>query len=135
MSDGNMRLNQLPAEPGGGGNGGPRGPYLASTPAEKKKAATSIEEHVEPETRKAGDLADESTAAAVKEFGPKDAGGWATSGALKSAHETWGRQVQALMNRLGGEKESLRAVNTLLNGTDFQVGAASRRVPSPLDGY
>ncbi|NEB81477.1 hypothetical protein G3I40_40645 [Streptomyces sp. SID14478] len=132
-----MRLNHVPTDPGRGGtsSGPPRGPYLASTPAEKKKAAKSIEETIEPGTRRAGDLADEATGAAVKEFGPKDEHGWLTSGALKTAHDTWGDQIQALMNRLGGEKQSLRSANTVLGGTDVQVGANSRRVPSPLDGY
>ncbi|MZD08274.1 hypothetical protein GTW43_24800 [Streptomyces sp. SID5785] len=127
-----MRLNQAPGDQGGGGL---QGPYLASTPAEKKKAAKSIEETIEPGTRTAGDLADESTGAAVKEFGPKDGDGWATSGALKSAHTTWGEQVQALMTRLGGEKQSLRATNTLFGGTDHQVGGRAQQVPSPLTGY
>ncbi|GAA2324594.1 hypothetical protein OKJ48_01125 [Streptomyces kunmingensis] len=136
VSDVGMQLNQVPAEPGGsGGNGGPQGPYLASTPEEKKKAARSIEQTIEPGTRKAGDLADDATGAAVKEFGPKDDGGWVTSGALKTAHSTWGDQIQALLTRLGGEKESLRATNTLLSGTDFQVGGNAGRVPSTFDGY
>ncbi|MBN0044585.1 hypothetical protein JS756_10775 [Streptomyces actuosus] len=137
MSDVGTQLNQVPTDPGGGGGngGGAQGPYLASTPAEKKKAAKSIEDTVEPGTRRAGALADEATDAAVKAFSAKDGDGWMASGALKAAHEAWGNQVQALLTRLGGEKESLRATNTLLSGTDFQIGAGSQRVPSPLDGY
>jgi hypothetical protein len=137
MSDAGMQLNHVPTDPGGGGTSGgpPQGPYLASTPEEKKKAAKSIEETIEPGTRRAGDLADETTSAAVKAFGPKDEHGWATSGALKTAHDAWGDQIQALMTRLGGEKQSLRSANTVLGGTDFRVGANSQGVPSPLDGY
>ncbi|MEU0114918.1 hypothetical protein ABZ137_14620 [Streptomyces bobili] len=130
------QLNQFPADPGsGGGNGGLHGPYLASSPAAKKAAAKSIEEHIAPDTRTAGDVADASTTAAVKAFSAKDAEGWVTSGALKGAHETWGRQVTALLNRLNGEKEALLATNTLLSGTDFQVGAGVRQIPSSFDTY
>ncbi|MFI7386070.1 hypothetical protein [Streptomyces sp. NPDC049813] len=142
MSDIGMRLDHVPAEPGGsggnggnGGNGPLQGPYLASTPEDKKKAAKSIEQTIEPGTRKAGDLADEATSAAVKEFGPKDENGWVTSPALKTAHDAWDDQIQALLTRLGGEKQSLRSANTVLGGTDFRVGANSQQVPSPLEGY
>lgn len=129
-----MQLNQVPMGPGGN-NGNFHGPYLASSPAQKKKAADSIEKYIEPDTRKAGDVAEESTGAAVKAFAPKDGEGWLTSGALKAAHKTWEGQVKALLNRLSGEKASLRATNTLLGGTDIQVGADSKRIPSALDGY
>lgn len=133
-NDPGMRLNQV-ADPGGSGGPGLLGPNLASTPAEKKKAANSIENTVEPGARKAGTLADEATGAAVKEFGPKDGDGWATSGALKGAQTTWDGQIQTLLRRLGGEKQALRATSTLLGGTDVHVGLSAQRVPSPLDGY
>ncbi|WP_053913714.1 hypothetical protein VM636_08055 [Streptomyces sp. SCSIO 75703] len=129
------RLNQYPAEPGGppvplgGGTAD-----LASSPAQKKAAAKAIEEHLEPDTRKAGETADESTGAAVKAFAPKDGEGWVTSSALKKAHKTWGEQVQNLMNRLGGEKEALRSTNILFQNTDFGVGQGVRQ-SSSLDGY
>ncbi|QEV40120.1 hypothetical protein CP978_17635 [Streptomyces nodosus] len=128
-----MRLNQIPADPGTGG--GTQTPDLASSPEAKKKAANSIEQNIEPATRKAGDVADGSTDAAVKAFGPKDAEGWLTSGALKSAHGTWGEQVKALLDRLGGEKQSLRAANTVFSGTDLQIGTGVKGVRSPLDTY
>src|SRR5258708_1308560 len=56
-----MRLNQLPADSGGstgssGWAGGQKN--LASSPTEKKAAAKTIEDHIEPDTRKAGDWAD-----------------------------------------------------------------------------
>ncbi|MEU2554607.1 hypothetical protein ACF1GY_36835 [Streptomyces sp. NPDC014684] len=136
MSDPGTRVDQVPVDPGGdGGSGGIQGSYLASTPAEKKKAAKSIEDTIEPGAHRAGGLADEATGAAVKAFSAKDADGWVTAGALKGAHDTWGTQIQTLLTRLSGEKESLRATNTLLSGTDHQVGVASRQIPSPLDGY
>jgi hypothetical protein len=128
-----MRLNQLPADPGGStGSSGPAGGQkdLASSPAEKKAAAKAIEDHIEPDTRKAGNWADAETNEAVKEF--RD--GWLTSGALKKAHETWGEQVQNLMNRLASEKAALRSANTVLQGTDIQAGANARSV-SVIDRY
>ncbi|WP_307662027.1 hypothetical protein [Streptomyces sp. V1I1] len=128
-----MRLNQLPADPGGstgslGSAGGQKD--LASSPAEKKAAAKAIEDHIEPDTRKAGDWADTETNEAVKKF--RD--GWLTSGALKKAHETWGEQVQNLMNRLASEKAALRSAGTVLQGTDIKAGASARSV-SVIDGY
>ena len=130
-----MRLNQYPADPGGAPGpviGGQRD--LASSPARKKAAAKAIEEHLEPDTRKAGDRADEETGAAVKAFASKDGHGWVTSTALQKAHKTWGEQVQNLMNRLGSEKEALRSTGLLFQNTDFGVGQGIRR-SSSLDGY
>lgn len=127
-----MRLNQLPADPGGGALGGQ--PDLASSPAEKRAAARAIELHIEPDTRKSGDWADGETGAAVKAFGPKDGRGWFTSGCLKKAHETWGEQVQNLMNRLASEEAALGSTNILLQSTDLGVRASVRGV-SPIDEY
>jgi hypothetical protein len=127
------RLNQLPAERGGGAPAGGR-KDLASSPAQKKAAARAIEEHIEPDTAKAGRWADEDTGSAVKAFRAKDGDGWATSAALKKAHETWGGQVKNLMDRLDAEKGALRSANTVLQGTDLAVGAEARRI-SPLDRY
>ncbi|WP_411148600.1 hypothetical protein [Streptomyces sp. A30] len=128
-----MRLNQLPAD--AGGSTGPSASAgsqkdLASSPAEKRAAAKAIEDHIEPDTRKAGDWANTETNDAVKEF--RD--GWLTSGALKKAHETWGEQVQNLMNRLASEKAALRSANNVLQGTDIQAAANARSL-SPLDSF
>ncbi|MDF3300953.1 hypothetical protein [Streptomyces tropicalis] len=127
-----MRLNQVPGDVGGsaaspGLNGQKK---LASTPAQKQAAANAIEQHIEPDTRKAGDYADTDTAAAVKAF--RD--GWHTSGALKKAHAAWGEQVKNLMNRLGSDKAALRNANTTLQTTDFQVGTNANSV-SVFDGF
>ncbi|MFG3550113.1 hypothetical protein [Streptomyces sp. NPDC047725] len=129
-----MQLNQYPADQGGPGPvfGGQKD--LASSPAQKKAAAKAIEDHLEPDTRKAGDWADESTGAAVKAFAAKDGDGWITSGALKKAHKTWGEQVQNLMTRLSSEKEALRSTSILFRNTDFGVGQGMRQ-SSNLDGY
>ncbi|MEU0253003.1 hypothetical protein ABZ299_10925 [Streptomyces sp. NPDC006184] len=92
-----MRLNQVPGDVGGsptppGLIGGQK--KLVSTPAQKQAAANATEQHIEPDTRKAGDYADTHTDAAVKAF--RD--GWHTSGVLKKAHTAWGQQVTNLMN-------------------------------------
>lgn len=131
------RLNQIPTDPGGSSSGSlPSGGQkdLASSPAQKQAAARAIEDHIEPDTRKAGDWADDETNAAVKAFGPKDGEGWVTSAALKTAHKTWGEQVQNLMNRLASDKSALRSTNILLQNTDLTVGIGVRKV-SPIDGY
>ncbi|MBT3154894.1 hypothetical protein HTV45_29170 [Streptomyces sp. CHD11] len=130
-----MELNQYPADPGGSPGpvvGGSKD--LASSPAQKKAAAKAIQDHIEPDTRKAGDWADEETGAAVKAFAAKDGHGWVTSTALRKAHKTWGEQVQNLMNRLSSEKEALRSTGILFQGLDFGVGQGIRK-SSSLDGY
>ena len=132
-----VRLNQIPADPGGtAGSSGPAGGQkdLASSPAEKKAAAKAIEDHIEPDTKKAGDWADEENNAAVKAFEAKDGRGWLTSEAIKQAHKTWGEQVQNLMHRLTSEKAALRSTNTVLQGTDLGV-ASGVRTSSSLDGF
>jgi len=110
---------------------------LASSPAEKAAAVKAIEEHIQPDTAKAGAWADEDTRSAVKAFAAKDGDGWVTFAALKKAHETWGGQVKNLMDRLDGEKGALRGAGTVLQGTDHGVGAQALKIrqPSPLDRY
>ena len=93
------RLNQYPADPGGGGSTGGGGPDLASSPAEKKAAADTLHNDIEPDTKKAGAWADDETSAVVKAFDAKDGHGWLTSGAVGKAHKTWGEQVQNLVNQ------------------------------------
>jgi hypothetical protein len=122
-----MRLNQLPADQGGGSGG----PDLASSSAEKQAAARAIEDHIEGDTRTAGAWADEETNSAVKAFGAKDGEGWLTAGALKKAHKTWGEQVQNLMNRLSADKESLHGARIALHGTDLSTGAGLNTVSVP----
>lgn len=130
-----MELNQYPADPGSApGPVGGGAKDLASSPAQKKAAAKAIQDHIEPDTRKAGDWADEETGAAVKAFAAKDGHGWVTSTALKKAHKTWGEQVQNLMNRLSSEKEALRSTGILFQNTDFGIGQGIRK-SSNLDGY
>ncbi|WP_244189376.1 hypothetical protein [Streptomyces incarnatus] len=128
-----MRLNHLPDGPGGGGPTGGK-PDLASSPAQKRAAANAIEQHIEPDTKKAGDAAKDQTNAVVKAFDAKDGSGWLTSGAVSKAYKTWGEQVQNLMNRLWSEKSALRGANRVFTGTDAGV-AAGVRTSSSLDAY
>ncbi|MFF4572224.1 hypothetical protein [Streptomyces sp. NPDC001410] len=129
-----MRLNQYPADPGGGGSTGGGGPDLASSPAEKKAAADTLYNEIEPHTTTAGAWADDETSAVVKAFDAKDGHGWLTSGAVSKAHTTWSEQVQNLVKQLVHDESALRNNNTLLSGTDFGVGAGARKV-SVLDTY
>lgn len=129
-----MRLNQLPADPGGGGPSGGGQPDLASSPAEKKAAAATLHNDIEPDTMTAGAWADDETSAVVKAFDAKDGHGWVTAGAVSKAHKTWGEQVQNLVNQLSGDESALRSDSTLMTGTDVGVGAGVRKV-SVLDTY
>ncbi|MFJ9869190.1 hypothetical protein [Streptomyces sp. NPDC101165] len=127
-----MRLNQVPGDVGASpaAPGLTGGQKLASTPAQKHAAANAIEQHIEPDTRKAGDYADTETNTTVTAF--RD--GWHTSGALKKAHASWDGQVKNLMNMLASDKTALRNANTTLQTTDFQVGSNSNSV-SVINGY
>ncbi|MGW5330141.1 hypothetical protein [Streptomyces sp. NPDC004014] len=120
---------------GHGGNGhGPGAGRLASTPAEKRAAARALNDHIEPDTRKAGEWADDETAAAVKAFGARDGHGWLTATALRRAHAAWGGQVKNLTDRLGAEKDALTSTNVVLTNSDAAAGSALRRT-SALDLY
>ncbi|MEU6390363.1 hypothetical protein [Streptomyces sp. NPDC046939] len=121
------RLNGMPGAEGPASGGQPD---LTSSPARKKAAARAIENHIEPDTRKAGDWADTETGTAVKEL--RD--GWLTSEALEKAHRTWSQQVHALLNRLASEKAALRSADNTLRDTDGGVGARTRSLSS-LDGF
>ncbi|MEU6949840.1 hypothetical protein ABZ957_32105 [Streptomyces sp. NPDC046316] len=108
-----MRLNQLPADGGSGGTG----PDLATTPAKKKQAANSIENHIQPDLKTAADAADESTSSAIATFK-----GWETAAGLKKAHEHWDGQVKRLNARLESEKGALRSASTLFQSNDIVTG-------------
>lgn len=91
--------------------GGPGG--FASTPAEKKAAAGTIEIELEPDTKKAVDHADGATSTARKGFD-----GWDTAAGLTKVADTWDQQVKTLMGRLAGEKTALRGASGLFVGND-----------------
>ncbi|MGW7431075.1 hypothetical protein ACWGIN_16150 [Streptomyces sp. NPDC054861] len=90
---------------------------FASTPAQKKAAAGTVETELEPNTKKAAEHADEATGAARKGFD-----GWETAAGLKTVEDTWNRQVKTLMNRLAAEKNALRGASGLFAGNDIGVG-------------
>lgn len=120
-----MRLNQAPADPGGGGPG-----VLATAPPEKKKAADTIENVLQPGTKKAADAADEPTQGAVKAFT-----GWETAAGLTKAHSHWDDQVKRLMGRLDSEKRALRGASNLFTGQDQLTGRTFQPVqPSKVSG-
>ncbi|WP_327305490.1 hypothetical protein OG730_19880 [Streptomyces sp. NBC_01298] len=108
------RLNGIPPEPSGPGGGKPD---FASTPAEKKAAAGTIENELEPDTKKAAEHADDSTGSAHKGFA-----GWETAAGLKTVADTWDQQVRALMGRLAAEKNALRGASGLFVRNDTGVG-------------
>ncbi|MEU6866945.1 hypothetical protein ABZ924_27420 [Streptomyces sp. NPDC046876] len=120
-----MRLNQLAADPGGS-SGTPSGyGVLATAPPEKKKAANTIENTLQPGTKKAADVADEPTKNAVKAFT-----GWETAAGLSKAHTHWDDQVKRLMARLDSEKTALRGASNLFTGNDLLTGRSFQPVLS-----
>ncbi|MFG3407258.1 hypothetical protein [Streptomyces sp. NPDC048142] len=122
-----MQLNQL--APGGGGGSAPD---LATSPDRKKAASNAIGEYLEPGVKDHGNDAEESTAAAVKEFGAKDGDGWDTSAALKKVHATWEKQVTALRGRLLYEANGLLKTSVDLRSNDIGI-ATSMRPKSNID--
>ncbi|NML48801.1 hypothetical protein HHL19_00230 [Streptomyces sp. R302] len=109
-----MQLNQLTSAGGGGGTAN-----LSSCVSRKKAAANAIGNDLEPGVRTHGKDAEESTASAVKEFGPRDGEGWDTAAALKKAHAAWEKQVKALVGRLTFEKNGLADAGLTLRGVDI----------------
>ncbi|MCX5013841.1 hypothetical protein OG765_23030 [Streptomyces sp. NBC_00555] len=126
-----MRLNQLPADQGGSPVPGSSGGYgvLATAPPEKKKAANTIENVLQPGTTKAADAADEPTKNAVKAFT-----GWETAAGLTKAHTHWDDQVKRLMGRLNSEKTALRGASNLFTGNDQLTGQSFQPVQSKVAG-
>ncbi|MFF4419952.1 hypothetical protein ACFY04_04025 [Streptomyces sp. NPDC001549] len=126
-----MRLNQLPADPGGSPAPGSGSGYgvLATAPPEKKKAANTIENVLQPGTTKAADAADEPTKSAVKAFS-----GWDTAAGLSKAHTHWDDQVKRLMGRLNSEKTALRGASNLFTGNDQLTGSSFQPVQSKVAG-
>ncbi|NXY97966.1 hypothetical protein HYE82_27040 [Streptomyces sp. BR123] len=124
-----MRLNQLAADPGGG-SGTPSGyGVLATIPPEKKKAANTIQNVLQPGTTNAANAADEPTKNAVKAFT-----GWDTAAGLTKAHTHWDDQVKRLMARLDSEKTGLREASNMLSGTDQLTGRSFQPLQSKVTG-
>ncbi|MFF1522640.1 hypothetical protein ACFVYR_10805 [Streptomyces sp. NPDC058284] len=119
--DASMQLNTAAPHNGGGSGGAAGGEDFASSPAAKKKAARVIDEHLIRDTQKAGDVADEETAAAVKAFKPKDGDGWLTSAALHKAQKEWNTQVNSLKKRLAAESSALRDTSTTFHANELDI--------------
>ncbi|MFG2298578.1 hypothetical protein [Streptomyces sp. NPDC048603] len=132
-----MRLNSGPPEPQAPMGGAPSvvpyapgvtppsglfapgpSPDFASTPEEKKAAASTIETELEPNTKKAAELADDTTNTAQKGFE-----GWDTAAGLKKVADTWDQQVRNLMGRLASEKTALRGTSGLFVRNDTGLGS------------
>ncbi|MBB5116616.1 hypothetical protein [Streptomyces eurocidicus] len=112
--------------PASGNNGGDNS-GLASSAAKKKAAVSALEQHVQPDTQKAGKVMDETTEAAAKGF--KD---WATGAGINEALKGWRVSVKALENRLAGEKAGLSGANTLFQGADKGLGGQFGLYGPPL---
>ncbi|MEV7088259.1 hypothetical protein AB0O07_20620 [Streptomyces sp. NPDC093085] len=118
-----MRLNSADA------GGAPWGDAdVASTPGQKKAAANTIETELEPDTRKAGNWADDASGKAVTGFD-----GWDTAAGLKKVRETWESQVKTLMGRLSAEKGALRGAGGLFAQNDLATESAFKN-GSKLNG-
>ncbi|MEU2395768.1 hypothetical protein [Streptomyces sp. NPDC007369] len=107
----------------------PGGQDFASTPAEKKAAANTIQTELQPNTQKASTHADEATGAAQKGFD-----GWETAAGLKKVAETWDQQVKNLMARLEAEKNSLRGASGYFQRNDVGLGNDFLATKSKLNG-
>ncbi|MFF1838910.1 hypothetical protein ACFVXE_32685 [Streptomyces sp. NPDC058231] len=105
------------------------GQDFAATPPQKKAAANTIENELEPNTKKATDWADETSAAAVKEFD-----GWDTGAGLKKVMDTWDKQVKVLMGRLSTEKGALRGAAGLFTGQEELIKSRFTPLLKPQPG-
>ncbi|MFF3863207.1 hypothetical protein [Streptomyces sp. NPDC002209] len=135
-----MQLNHVPVDPSGPtgptGPAKPMGPFVpggsgdfASTPAQKKAAANTIETELEPDTKKATEYADADTGTAQKGFE-----GWETAAGLKKVADTWDQQVKSLMGRLASEKTALRGASGMFANNDNGIGSQFLTTPSKLHG-
>ncbi len=117
-----MRLNHVPMDPGGSGSGSggfAGGPAdFASTPAEKKAAADTIQNELERSTKTATEHADDATGAAQKGFD-----GWETAAGLKTVADTWDKQAKVLMGRLSWDKTALRGASGEFVRNDVGIGS------------
>ncbi|WP_223731667.1 hypothetical protein [Streptomyces purpurogeneiscleroticus] len=117
-ADAHMQINSTGPLAPGGDNGlllppGGSPPLLASSPAKKKAAAEALDKSVIPDTKKAGDHADEATTKAQKSFD-----GWETGKGLKSALTDWEKSVTMLQRRLSNERQALSSANNTLQDGD-----------------
>ncbi|MFE5626595.1 hypothetical protein ACFQ8S_31600 [Streptomyces virginiae] len=102
---------------------------FASSPAEKKAAATTIQNELQPATAKAAKHAAEPTGAAQKGFD-----GWETAAGLKKVAETWEQQVKTLIARLEAEKIALGEASGYIARNDIGLGNDFLTSKSKLNG-
>ncbi|WP_435243772.1 hypothetical protein [Streptomyces cucumeris] len=77
-------------------------PDFSTSSSKKKTAVKALEDHVQPETKTAGECPDTASETAQKEF--KD---WATGSGITDALKGWHASVKALQDRLAAEKVAL----------------------------
>ncbi|MBL1096622.1 hypothetical protein [Streptomyces coffeae] len=109
-----MRLNSA-ADPGGGRSGD--APDLRTNAPGKKAAVKALRERIRPGATTAGNHADETSSAAVREF--KD---WDTGAGLKDAHKEWELQVKQLKARLEADQAALAKTKSDFQYVDFTTG-------------
>lgn len=127
------RLNEL-AAPGGGGQG--PGGDLAHSEAQKKKAVAYIEEHLGPETKKAGVIADDESEALTGGVSATACtvgrlNGWEVQKGISHRLGKWQRNFKRLTGRLDAELAGLRQADTLFRTNEDDTKASFNGV-SPL---
>ncbi|MFH9751502.1 hypothetical protein OG554_23180 [Streptomyces griseus] len=99
-----------PGERRGGGSD------FGTDSAQKKAASGKLAGEIKTQTENAGKKSDEETAAAITGFA-----GWDTAAGLKTAEETWNKQVKNLLGRLATESHNLGIVRSLYLGRELEV--------------
>jgi hypothetical protein len=124
------QIDHVADAPGGGNNFllSPN-PDFSSSATKKKAAVTALEQHIQPDTKSAGEVVDDSTKAAKDGFK-----NWATGGALGQAHTGWQASVKALQARLTTEKAALSGANGLFQSNDGRTGLRLSLLAPPGSG-
>lgn len=111
--DDRMRLNQL--SPAGGGGGGSD---FGTDSTQKRAASGKLAGEIRTQTENAGKKSDEETAVAITAFA-----GWDTAAGLKTAEETWNKQVKNLLGRLATESHNLGVARSMYLGSELEAYA------------
>ena len=120
-----MRLDSA-AGAGGGGRGG--APDLRTNKTGKKAAVKALREDIRPGADKAGNHAEESSSAAVREFS-----GWDTGSGLKDAHEEWELQVKNLKGRLEADQTALEQTHQDFQYVDYGIRSQVAQIDAGPD--
>ncbi|MFI6055934.1 hypothetical protein ACIBCO_38405 [Streptomyces violascens] len=115
-----MRLNSA----GGGGAGGPDDLKISNSL--KERAAKALQDEIRPSTDKAGGMAEESSAAAVREFSC-----WETGSGLKDASDEWELQVNSLKRQLVEDQIALQQTKRDFKNTDHGVKSQLAQITTP----